>query len=147
MIIACNSWTWHLILECLYYYLYAMMLRGGQEEQCLLPSLWCFQDKWWSSIRVTSPITTLSLVTSLDLHHLCFILSDLKWYWSSTSSYRNHLFEVQMKRSNEKNKKKKISFSTHKRFLFLFFLLFGPLLLSYLLTLSFLVYFKRFKMV
>jgi hypothetical protein len=56
------------------------------------------------------------------------------------------IFEVQMKRRNEKIARRKISFPTHKtRFFFLFFLLFGPLLLSKLLTFSFPIHFKRFK--
>jgi hypothetical protein len=49
------------------------------------------------------------------------------------------IFEVPRKRSNGK-----ISFSTYKTF-FSLFLLFGPLLLSKLLTFSFLVHFKLFK--
>jgi hypothetical protein len=39
-----------------------------------------------------SPITTLSPNTSLNLPHLCFILSDLKCYGSATSRSRNHLW-------------------------------------------------------
>ncbi len=31
------------------------------------------------------PITTLPLITSLELHHLCFILSELRCYGSATS--------------------------------------------------------------
>jgi hypothetical protein len=56
------------------------------------------------------------------------------------------IFEVQAQRSNEKIARRKIIFSTHKFFyLFIYFLLFGPLLLSKLLTFSILVHFKRFK--
>jgi hypothetical protein len=54
------------------------------------------------------------------------------------------IFEVQRKRNNEKLVRRKISFSTHKIRFFSF--LFEPLLLSKLLTFSFLVHFKRFKM-
>jgi hypothetical protein len=53
------------------------------------------------------------------------------------------IFEVQMKRSNKKIARRKISFPTHK--MRLFFLLFGPLSFSKLLTFSFLIQFKRFK--
>jgi len=53
------------------------------------------------------------------------------------------IFEMQRKRSNEKIARRKKSFPTHKT---LFFpVVFGPLLLSKLLTFSFLVHFKRFK--
>jgi hypothetical protein len=55
------------------------------------------------------------------------------------------IFEVQMKMSNEKIARRKISFATHKPRLFLFFLLFGPALLSKLLTFSFVVHFQRLK--
>jgi hypothetical protein len=52
------------------------------------------------------------------------------------------IFEVQMKRNNENNSKKKNKTSNSKNVLFLF-PLFGPLLLlSKLLTFSFLVHFK-----
>jgi hypothetical protein len=53
------------------------------------------------------------------------------------------IFEMQIKRSNEKIARKRISFPTYQMH---FFLLFGPLLLSKLLTISFLIDFKRFKM-
>jgi len=49
------------------------------------------------------------------------------------------IFEVKMKGSNEKIARRKITFSTHKTS---FFLLFGPILISKLLTFSFLVHFK-----
>jgi hypothetical protein len=52
------------------------------------------------------------------------------------------IFEVQMKRSNEKITKRKISFSIYKTFFFPFFLLFGPLTLSDLITFLFLIQFK-----
>jgi hypothetical protein len=53
------------------------------------------------------------------------------------------ILEVQMKRSNEKIVRRKISISTHKTcFFFLSLLLFGPLLLSKLVTFSFLVHLK-----
>jgi hypothetical protein len=55
------------------------------------------------------------------------------------------IFEVQRKRNNEKIARRKINFSTYKMQFFSFFLLFGPLLLSKLLTFSFLFHFKRFK--
>jgi hypothetical protein len=50
------------------------------------------------------------------------------------------IFEGQMKRNIEKIARRKISFLTHKTRVF--FLLFGPLLLSKLLTFSFLVHVK-----
>jgi len=49
------------------------------------------------------------------------------------------IFEVQSERSNEK-----ISFPKYKTWFF-FFLLFGPLLLSNLITFLFLIHLKRFK--
>jgi hypothetical protein len=55
------------------------------------------------------------------------------------------IFEVQMKRSNEKIGRRKISFSTHKTCFFNLKKKFGPLLLSKLITFSFLVHFKQFK--
>jgi hypothetical protein len=55
------------------------------------------------------------------------------------------IFEVQRKKSNEKIKRKKTSFSIYKTHFILFFL--GPLLLSNLVTLLFPFHFKRFKMV
>jgi hypothetical protein len=52
------------------------------------------------------------------------------------------IFEVQRKKSNENSSKKKNKLPTHKTFFFLV-PLFGPLLLlSKLLTFSFLVHFK-----
>jgi len=51
------------------------------------------------------------------------------------------VFEMQRKRSNEKIARRKISFLTHRMYLifnFNFSLLFGPLLLSKLLTFHFL---------
>jgi len=58
------------------------------------------------------------------------------------------IFEMQRKMSNEKNSKKKTkAFQLTKRICFFvfFFLLFEPLLLLKLLTFSFLVHLKRFK--
>jgi hypothetical protein len=53
------------------------------------------------------------------------------------------IFEVQMKRTNEKIARRKTSFPTLKMcFFHIFSLLFGSLLLSKLLTFSFLVHFK-----
>ncbi len=52
---------------------------------------------------------------------------------------------MQRKRSNEKIAIRKISFSTHKMLFSFFFLLFGPLLISKLLTFSFFFHFKWFK--
>jgi hypothetical protein len=53
------------------------------------------------------------------------------------------IFEVQRKMNNEKIIKREISFPTYKtRF---FFLLFGPFLLSNLITFLFLIRFKQFK--
>ncbi len=46
--------------------------------------------------------------------------------------------------SNEKITRRKISFLTYKTFYFIF-LLFGPLLLSNLITFLFIIHFKRFK--
>ncbi len=59
------------------------------------------------------------------------------------------IFEVQRKMNNEKITKTQISFQTYKTrffFPFFFFFLFGPLLLSNLITFLFLIHFKRFKM-
>jgi hypothetical protein len=54
-----------------------------------------------------------------DLHHLCFILSDLKCYGSTISSSRNHLSSANEKeRSSEKIARRKISFSTYKMHFF-----------------------------
>jgi hypothetical protein len=55
------------------------------------------------------------------------------------------VFEGQMKRGTEKIARRKISFSNHKTCCF--FLVFGPLLLSKLLTFSFLVQFKQFNVI
>jgi len=52
------------------------------------------------------------------------------------------IFEVQMKRSNEKIVRRKIAFQLTKHVFSPFFFLFGPLLLSKLLTFSFFVHFK-----
>jgi hypothetical protein len=53
------------------------------------------------------------------------------------------IFEVQMKRNNEKiTRNKKKAFSTYKMHLFLFFLLFKPLLLSNLIAFLFFIHFK-----
>jgi hypothetical protein len=52
------------------------------------------------------------------------------------------IFQMQMKKNNEKVTRRKISFSTDKMHFFSFFLLFRPLLFSKLLTFSFFVYFK-----
>jgi hypothetical protein len=54
------------------------------------------------------------------------------------------IFEVQMKKSNEKIASRQVSFfPIHKtRFFFLFFLLFGPFVLLKLLTFSFHAHFK-----
>jgi hypothetical protein len=58
------------------------------------------------------------------------------------------IFEVQRKRSIEKIARRKISFSTYKTpfFFFFSFLLFRPRLFSKLLTFSFLVHLKLFKL-
>jgi hypothetical protein len=55
------------------------------------------------------------------------------------------IFEMQMKMSNEKIARRKIIFPTHKTHFFFFFLLFGHVQLSKLLTFSVLVHSKRFK--
>jgi hypothetical protein len=55
------------------------------------------------------------------------------------------LFEVQRKRNNEKISKKKNKLSNSKNMIFFCFLLFGPLLLSKLLTFTFTIHFERFK--
>jgi len=54
------------------------------------------------------------------------------------------IFEVQRKKNNEKITRRKLSFSTYKMIFFLF-LLFGRLLLSKLLTFSFLVILNDLK--
>jgi len=53
------------------------------------------------------------------------------------------IFEMQLERSIEKIARRKISFSAHKT---LFFFFFSHFLFSKLLTFSFLIHFKRFKM-
>jgi hypothetical protein len=58
-----------------------------------------------------------------------------------TSRSRNRLLSVK-KRNNEKMARKKKSFPTYKNVVFCFSLLFGPLLLSKLITFIFLVHFK-----
>jgi len=75
---------------------------------------------------------------------MCFIMSDLKCYGSGTQAVEI-MFEMKRKKSNEKIIIRKVSFSIYKLFFFSF-LLFGPLLLSKLLTFSFLVHFTWFKM-
>jgi hypothetical protein len=56
------------------------------------------------------------------------------------------VFEVQRKMNNEKVTIREISFPTYKTcFFFLFFVLFGPLLLSNLITFLFLIHLKLFK--
>jgi uncharacterized membrane protein len=52
------------------------------------------------------------------------------------------IFEVQMRRSNEKKTRRKISYLTYKAPFF--FLLFRPLLLLNFITFLFLIHFKRF---
>jgi hypothetical protein len=55
------------------------------------------------------------------------------------------IFEVQRKRSNQKiTLKKKKKFNLQNA-LFFFFLLFGPLLLSNLITFLYIIYLKQFK--
>jgi hypothetical protein len=75
---------------------------------------------------------------------MCFNLSDFKCYGSTTSSFKNDLSNVK-ERSNEKIARIKISFPTYKTHFFLFFYLFGPLLLSNLITSLFLIHLKWFK--
>jgi hypothetical protein len=53
------------------------------------------------------------------------------------------VFEVQMKKINEKMTRRKISFSTYKM---LFFSPFGPLLFSNFITFLFFIHLKLFKM-
>jgi hypothetical protein len=85
--------------------------------------------------------TTLWPKTSINLCHLCFILSDLKCYENVTFICALEIiFEVPRKRSNGT-----INFSTYKTRFFFCLPLFGPLLLSNLLTFSFLIHFKQFK--
>jgi hypothetical protein len=48
----------------------------------------------WSNLELRFlpiPITTLSPMISLNHHHHCFILNDLKFYGSATSSSKNNL--------------------------------------------------------
>jgi hypothetical protein len=54
------------------------------------------------------------------------------------------IFEMQVKKSNEKIARRKISFLAHKTRFFVFSL--HNFLFSKLLTFSFLIHFKRFKM-
>jgi len=55
------------------------------------------------------------------------------------------IFEVQRKRNNEKIIRKKISFPTYKTCFSFFFLFFGPLLLSNLITFLYVIHLKQFK--
>jgi hypothetical protein len=52
------------------------------------------------------------------------------------------IFEVQKKMNNEKITRRKINFPTYKTFLFIFLVLFGPLLLSNFITFLILIHFK-----
>jgi hypothetical protein len=52
------------------------------------------------------------------------------------------IFEVQKKMSNEKITRREINFPTYKTFLFIFLVLFGPLLLSNFITFLILIHFK-----
>jgi len=51
------------------------------------------------------------------------------------------IFEVQKKKNNGNTATRKISFSTYKMHFYFYFLSFGPLLFSNLLTFSTIVYF------
>ncbi len=82
--------------------------------------------------------------TSLDLCHLCFILSVLN-VTRVLPKALEIIFEVQKKRSNEKIARRKIRFSTYKTQFSFLLLLFGLLLFSKVLTFSFLIRFKQFK--
>jgi hypothetical protein len=55
------------------------------------------------------------------------------------------IFEVQMKRNNEKLTRRKINFSTYKMFFLFFSSSLDPLIRSNLITFVFLVHFKQFK--
>jgi uncharacterized membrane protein len=71
-----------------------------------------------------------------------FILSDLKCYDSVLPQALEIIFEMQRKRNNEKVTRKKQTFQLTRHFSFL---LFGPLILSNLITFLFHIHFKRFK--
>jgi len=43
-----------------------------------------------AELPITDHYSITEHFTSLDLHHLCFIWSDLKCYGSATSTFRNH---------------------------------------------------------
>jgi hypothetical protein len=81
-----------------------------------------------------SPIICLRPnITYLYLHHMCFILSDLKCYGSPEI-----IFKMQRKRCNEKEKEEKKAFRFTKPFFF-----FGEsFLLSNLIIFLFLIHFK-----
>jgi hypothetical protein len=70
-----------------------------------------------------SPIVCLWLSTYLYLHHMCFILSDLKCYESTTSSFRNHLWSAKEKKYWKKKKK---AFQLIKWFLFIYLFFWDP---------------------
>jgi len=55
------------------------------------------------------------------------------------------IFEMQRIRSNEKMTRRKINFSTYKTHFFPFSFLFGPLLLSNLVTFLFFIHLKKIK--
>jgi len=73
---------------------------------------------------------------------MCFIFSDLKCYLSAISGSRNHLWSAKEKEWWKNNKEKKKLFNLQNMF---FFFLFGPLLLSNLITFLFLIHFRWFK--
>ncbi len=55
---------------------------------------------------------------------MCFILSDLKCYGSTTSSFRGHLWSAKEEQWWKNNKKKNKLFTLQNVFLFLFIYLF-----------------------
>jgi hypothetical protein len=105
-----------------------------------------YLETMYSPIRVTEPIT--DLLTEhfyIYFHHMCFIFNDLN-VMGVLPRALEIVYEVQMKRSNEKITSKIISFPTYKgHFIFIFFL-FGPFLFSNLITFLFFIHFKQFKM-
>jgi hypothetical protein len=64
-------------------------------------------------------MTKHSLISSSCLHHMCFILSDLKCYGRLPQALKI-IFEVRRKRNNEKTTRRKISFPTYKMSFFSF---------------------------
>ncbi len=88
--------------------------------------------------------TLLPITISLDLHHLWFILSDLKWLWEHYLKLQKS--SVQMKRSKLKISQKKIKhFNLQNTVFFFSYFLWTSLTFKAFNLLNFLAHFKCFK--